>query len=121
MGGQGAPLVGIWHKALLMNLKNIEYPCVFLNIGGVSNITYLDKKNNIPFSFDIGIGNGPLDSVMQNYFNKSFDKNGKISLNGVINYQAIDKVLNDPWYKISPPKSIDKHYLNNLLFLNIGT
>ena len=120
LGGQGAPLVGIWHKALLMNLKNIEYPCVFLNIGGVSNITYLDKKNNIPFSFDIGIGNGPLDSVMQNYFNKSLDKNGEISLNGIINYQAINKVLNDPWYKISPPKSIDKHYLNNLLFLNIG-
>jgi len=120
LGGQGAPLVGIWHKALLMNLDNIKYPCVFLNIGGVSNITYLDKQNNIPFSFDIGIGNGPLDSVMQNHFNTSFDENGKISINGVINYKAIDKILNDPWYKVFPPKSIDKHYLNNLLLLNIA-
>jgi len=120
LGGQGAPLVGIWHKALLMNLDNIKYPCVFLNIGGVSNITYLDKQNNIPFSFDIGIGNGPLDSVMQNHFNTIFDENGKISLNGVINYKAIDKILNDPWYKVFPPKSIDKHYLNNLLLLNIA-
>jgi len=120
LGGQGAPLVGIWHKALLMNLDNIKYPCVFLNIGGVSNITYLDKQNNIPFSFDIGIGNGPLDSVMQNHFNTIFDENGKISLNGLINYKAIDKILNDPWYKVFPPKSIDKHYLNNLLLLNIA-
>ena len=119
LGGQGAPLVGIWHKALSMNLDNIKYPCVFLNIGGVSNITYLSKKNDIPYSFDIGIGNGPLDSVIQNYFNKSFDVDGKISLDGVINYQAIDAILNDPWYKLFPPKSIDKYYLNNLLFLNI--
>ena len=120
LGGQGAPLVGIWHKALSMNIKKIQYPCVFVNIGGVSNITYIYNKNNIPFSFDIGIGNGPLDLVMQKYFNKSYDENGETSLNGDINYQVLNIILNDPWYKLSPPKSIDKYYLNNLLFLNIG-
>ena len=120
LGGQGAPLVGIWHKALLHNLNNIKYPCVFLNIGGVSNITYIEKKNNIPYSFDIGIGNGPLDFIMQKFYNKNFDENGKISLLGEINYKSINNILNDPWFKKTPPKSIDKNYLNNLLFLNIN-
>ena len=120
LGGQGAPLIGIWHKALLNNLNNIKYPCVFLNIGGVSNITYIEQKNNIPYSFDIGIGNGPLDFIMQKFYNKNFDKNGKISLHGEINYQSLNNVLNDPWFKKIPPKSIDKNYLNNLLFLNIN-
>ena len=120
LGGQGAPLIGIWHKALLNNLNNIKYPCVFLNIGGVSNITYIEQKNNIPYSFDIGIGNGPLDFIMQKFYNKNFDENGKISLHGEINYQSINNILNDPWFKIAPPKSIDKNYLNNLLFLNIN-
>ncbi|MBC8304701.1 MAG: anhydro-N-acetylmuramic acid kinase [Pelagibacterales bacterium] len=120
LGGQGAPLIGIWHKALLNNLNNIKYPCVFLNIGGVSNITYIEQKNNIPYSFDIGIGNGPLDFIMQKFYNKNFDKNGKISLFGEINYQSLNNILNDPWFKKNPPKSIDKNYLNNLLFLNIN-
>ena len=120
LGGQGAPLVGIWHKALLNNLNNIKYPCVLLNIGGVANITYIEQKNNIPYSFDIGIGNGPLDFIMQKFYNKNFDENGKISLHGEINYQSINNILNDPWFKIAPPKSIDKNYLNNLLFLNIN-
>jgi len=120
LGGQGAPLIGIWHKALLNNLNNIKYPCVFLNIGGVSNITYIEQKNNIPYSFDIGIGNGPLDFIMQKFYNKNFDKNGKISLHGEINYQSLNNILNDPWFKKIPPKSIDKNYLNNLLFLNIN-
>jgi anhydro-N-acetylmuramic acid kinase len=120
LGGQGAPLVGIWHKALLHNLYNIKYPCVFLNIGGVSNITYIEQKNNIPYSFDIGIGNGPLDFIMKKFYNKNYDKSGKISLHGNINYKAINNILNDPWYKEIPPKSIDKNYLNNLLFLNIN-
>ena len=120
LGGQGAPLIGIWHKALLNNLNNLKYPCVFLNIGGVSNITYIEQKNNIPYSFDIGIGNGPLDFIMQKFYNKNFDKNGKISLLGEINYQSLNNILNDPWFKKTPPKSIDKNYLNNLLFLNIN-
>jgi len=120
LGGQGAPLVGIWHKTLLMNIQNINYPCVFINVGGVSNITYIDNINNTPFSFDIGVGNGPLDLVMQKFFNKSYDVNGKISFNGDINHKSINNILNDPWYKTPPPKSIDKNYLNHLVFNNIS-
>jgi anhydro-N-acetylmuramic acid kinase len=40
-GGQGAPLVPVYHRALAQSLER-EGPIVVLNIGGVSNITYID-------------------------------------------------------------------------------
>ena len=116
LGGEGAPLVGIWHKALLSSIKDAVFPCVFLNIGGVSNITYLENKNDIPYCFDIGIGNGPIDYTMQKYYNIPFDEDGKISLEGSINESIIKNILKNNWYKKLPPKSIDKSHFN--IFIN---
>ena len=115
LGGEGAPLVGIWHKTLLMGSKDPIFPCVFLNIGGVSNITYIENEYEIPYSFDIGVGNGPIDMVMEKYFDISFDKGGKISLKGVINKNSIQTILTNEWFKKFPPKSIDKSSLNRLI------
>ena len=67
LGGEGAPLVGIWHKALLNSIKDAVFPCIFLNIGGVSNINLYKNKQDIPYCFDIGIGNGPIDYTMQKF------------------------------------------------------
>ena len=42
-GGQGAPLVPAYHAALARSLPAPfagSYPVVFVNIGGISNITY---------------------------------------------------------------------------------
>ena len=118
LGGQGAPLVGIWHKVLTQSISKQKYPCVFLNIGGVSNITYIENMDDLPYSFDIGVGNGPLDIVMQKYYKKNFDMGGTISLKGNINYKILNNILEDSWFKTSPPKSIDKNYLNNLIFFH---
>ena len=115
LGGEGAPLVGIWHKTLLMGSKDPIFPCVFLNIGGVSNITYIENEYEIPYSFDIGVGNGPIDMVMEKYFDISFDKGGKISLKGVVNKNSIYNILTNEWFKKLPPKSIDKSSLNILI------
>ena len=116
LGGQGAPLVAIWHKVLSQSISKQKYPCVFLNIGGVSNITYIENMDDLPYSFDIGVGNGPLDLVMQKYYKKQFDMGGTISLKGNINYKILNNILEDSWFKTSPPKSMDKNYLNNLIF-----
>ena len=118
LGGQGAPLVAIWHKVLSQSISKQKYPCVFLNIGGVSNITYIENKDDLPYSFDIGVGNGPLDLVMQKYYKKQFDMGGTISLKGNINYKILNNILEDSWFKTSPPKSIDKNYLNDLIFFH---
>ena len=57
-GGQGAPLTPIYHKALMKHLKIVD-PRLIVNIGGITNATYLNRGNI--FSTDIGPGNCLID------------------------------------------------------------
>ena len=90
-GGQGAPLTPIYHKALMKHLK-IADPRLIVNIGGITNVTYLDRGNI--FSTDIGPGNCLVDKWIKKNFNKDFDTDGKISLEGKINLNIADNFLN---------------------------
>ena len=81
-GGEGAPLVPIYHAAIAK--KSLKLPVAILNIGGVSNVTIV--KNDWSFiGYDIGPGNGPIDSIVQDKLNVDFDKDGKISKKGQFN------------------------------------
>ena len=73
-GGEGAPLVPIFHKNLILQ-KNLDLPVGVLNIGGVSNITIIQNQNNF-LGFDTGPGNGPLDLLVNNRLKISMDNNG---------------------------------------------
>ena len=91
-GGEGAPLVPIFHKNLILQ-KSLDLPVGVLNIGGVSNITIIkDKKDFI--GFDTGPGNGPLDLLMYNRYKISMDENGNIANTGHINNRVKEKTLN---------------------------
>ena len=91
-GGEGAPLVPIFHKKLILNSK-LDYPSAILNIGGISNITIvtLDKKL---IGFDIGPGNGPLDKLIKKKLNLNMDKDGQLSKAGIINKDLKKKTFN---------------------------
>ena len=43
LGGQGAPIAPIYHQ-FIMERSNLELPSCFLNIGGISNLTFWDGK-----------------------------------------------------------------------------
>ena len=103
-GGQGAPLAPIFHKFLIKKNK-LELPSLFLNIGGVSNITYYDKEHLI--GFDVGPGNGLIDLYMRSKFNKNFDQNGEKASFGMINEDFINKFKLNKFHKLSYPKSLD--------------
>ena len=78
-GGQGAPLVPIFHKALQTKLKIKYMPLLFVNIGGISNVTYIKcKSQEIIVSLDTGPGNFLIDKIIQlKSKNKiQFDKDG---------------------------------------------
>ena len=90
-GGQGAPLTPIYHKALMKHLKIID-PRLIVNIGGITNVTYLNKGNI--FSTDIGPGNCLIDKWVKKNFDKNFDKDGKISLEGKVDENLADIFLN---------------------------
>ena len=77
-GGQGAPLVPIYHNTIFpSNNKNI----LIINIGGISNYTFLSK--NKFFSSDIGPGNVLIDSFCKRFFKKNFDNKGQLSKMGM--------------------------------------
>ena len=106
-GGQGAPLVPIFHKLLQKKLQ-IKIPVVFINIGGISNITYVGKNDEI-ISFDSGPGNFLIDKLLQikSHGKIQFDKNGEIAFEGRVDKNILDSYLNNSYYDYLPPKSLD--------------
>ena len=78
-GGQGAPLTPIFHKFILQKLKsdNLTFDGI-VNIGGISNITYINKDKI--FATDIGPGNCLLDEWCKQFYNTDYDEGGKKSL-----------------------------------------
>ena len=103
-GGQGAPLVPIFHKVIFSSKKNVA----IINIGGISNITLLKGKTNI-YSTDIGPGNVLIDEFCRINFKKNFDKNGEIASLGSVNTQYINKWLNLKIFKKKIPRSYNKN------------
>ncbi|RYE06084.1 MAG: anhydro-N-acetylmuramic acid kinase [Rickettsiaceae bacterium] len=111
-GGQGAPLVPIFHKCLLQ--KEV-IPLAIINVGGVANITFIYKDDLL--AFDTGPGNGLIDDAMNKYFDKSFDQDGSIAASGNIDYSMIDSMLEHDFFKQLPPKSLDRGNFNVFLAL----
>ena len=110
-GGEGAPLVPIFHKNLILQ-KNFDLPVGVLNIGGVSNITIIKNKNDF-LGFDTGPGNGPLDLLVYNRLNMSMDKNGSIANKGRINNKIKEKTV-DLLRKNFQTISFDRNSLDNV-------
>jgi anhydro-N-acetylmuramic acid kinase len=111
-GGQGAPLVPIFHKLLQKKLQ-LKMPVIFVNIGGISNLTYLDINDNM-ISFDSGPGNFLIDKLLQSDSQNKiqYDKDGKIAFQGCVDKTIIDSYLSDPYYNSIPPKSLDVNNFN---------
>ncbi len=109
-GGEGAPLAPIYHKLLVKDFndkKKLELPVIILNIGGIANITLINKKNEM-HSMDIGPGNCLIDKWIRLNSDKKFDRDGNISRSGTIDKFILDQAL-DNFYnnKISKKKSLD--------------
>ena len=85
-GGQGAPLTPVFHHLIALQ-NNINLTSLFLNIGGISNITIIKEKNNLSdlFSKDLGPGNCLIDSWVRKNSNKKIDEDGNLALSGTKN------------------------------------
>ena len=103
LGGEGAPLVPIFHKAIFSKHKR---KIMVVNIGGISNFTYLEGKKCFLAS-DIGPGNTLIDNFCLKKFNKNFDKNGLMAGKGTVNLKLVDEWLSKNIFKKIIPRSYD--------------
>jgi anhydro-N-acetylmuramic acid kinase len=106
-GGQGAPFVPVYHRALAQSLER-EGPMVVVNIGGVSNITYIDGADTL-IACDTGPGNALLDDYMYRTMSQPFDCDGRLASQGVADQAWVARVLDHPVFALPPPKSLDRN------------
>lgn len=106
-GGQGAPLVPVYHQALTRGLDR-PHPVAVLNIGGVSNVTYIDGIPD-PFACDTGPGNALIDDFMRERAGHSFDAAGVNAAQGRVDEAAVARVLAHPFFSAKLPKSLDRN------------
>ncbi|MBT3351983.1 MAG: anhydro-N-acetylmuramic acid kinase [Nitrospinaceae bacterium] len=104
-GGMGAPLTPWAHRTLF---ENSNYPCAFLNLGGISNITYIPPSSEDGImGFDAGPANMALDTLANKISGgkAQFDLGGEIAARGQINEKALASLMEHPYLKLRPPKS----------------
>src|ERR1700749_928677 len=106
-GGQGAPLVPVYHRALTQSLER-EGPIVVVNIGGVANITYIDGSDTL-IACDTGPGNALLDDFMFRTMHSPFDCEGRFAAQGYADEGWIKRALELPFFSKPPPKSLDRN------------
>lgn len=119
--GQGAPLVSYLDFVLFSHRARGR---VLLNIGGVANVTGIPASAPIDkiIAFDTGPGNALIDAAVVHFSEgkKSFDEDGVIAKQGKVINEFLQKLLDHPYFKKEPPKSLDKEtfgrlYLQKLL------
>lgn len=106
-GGQGAPLVPVYHRALAQSLERL-HPVAVLNVGGVANITYIDHLPD-PFACDTGPGNALIDDFIRERAGHAFDAAGVNAAQGQVDEEAVARVLAHPFFSMKPPKSLDRN------------
>lgn len=109
-GGQGAPLVPAYHAALARSRPDVfqgRYPVVFVNIGGISNITYVPEYG-YPVAFDTGPGNALIDQWVQREGGIPYDDGGRIASEGGIIRTVVADYLEKPFFDMPGPKSLDR-------------
>jgi anhydro-N-acetylmuramic acid kinase len=105
-GGQGAPMVPVFHRALVRALDR-PHPVGVLNLGGVANLTYIDGDEIA--ACDIGPGNALIDDFLRLRTGMQFDLDGRTAATGSIDEDAVARVLAHPYFARRPPKSLDRN------------
>lgn len=114
VGGEGAPLVTVFDYYFL---KSKDKNVIALNIGGISNITYLKKNCKIDevVAFDCGPGNCLIDICAKRFFGVDYDYNGEFARQGKIIEEMLNELKTIEFIYKSPPKSTGRELFNEKL------
>lgn len=105
-GGQGAPLVPVFHRALVRMLGRTQ-PIGVINLGGVANLTYVAGDDLV--AFDAGPGNALIDDFMRLRTGASCDHDGETAAAGRVDEDALARLLTHTYFTRRPPKSLDRN------------
>ena len=108
-GGQGAPLVPIYHAALVRDLPR---PLAVMNIGGVANVTWIGADDTL-LAFDTGPGNGPIDDWCARRAGRRFDEDGALAAAGKVDRPRLERFSEHRYFARKPPKSLDRGDFND--------
>ncbi|TAN63811.1 MAG: anhydro-N-acetylmuramic acid kinase [Magnetospirillum sp.] len=103
-GGQGAPLVPVYHRALATGL---DVPVAVLNLGGVGNVTWIGTDGGL-LAFDTGPGNALIDDWALIHTGRPVDEGGRLAAGGCIDAAAVAAFAGHPYFDRTPPKSLDR-------------
>lgn len=103
-GGQGAPLVPVYHAALVRDLPR---PLAVVNVGGVANVTWIGADDAL-LAFDTGPGNGPIDDWCVRRAGQRYDKDGMLAATGTIDRTRLERFSEHRFFAKMPPKSLDR-------------
>ena len=106
-GGQGAPVVPVFHRAMVRLLKRAP-PVAVLNIGGVANLTFIDGKDDL-IAFDTGPGNALIDDFVRQRTGQPQDDGGRAAAAGSVDEAAVARILKHLFFAKPPPKSLDRN------------
>ena len=103
-GGQGAPLVPVYHRALAAGL---DAPLAILNLGGVGNVTWISDDGSL-LAFDTGPGNALIDDWALAHTGRPVDVDGRLAAGGRVRRDAVEAFLHHTYFDRHPPKSLDR-------------
>lgn len=110
-GGEGAPMVALVDELLY---RDGTRPRVLLNIGGISNFTYLpsQQSDTVPVTTDCGPGNVLVNLAMQNLLGRKYDEDGTVAASGSVQPELLKSMLEDPFFKLPLPKTTGPELFN---------
>jgi anhydro-N-acetylmuramic acid kinase len=119
-GGQGAPFVPIYHRALAAKEPK---PVAVLNIGGVANVTWVGVASDGVsgsglLAFDTGPGVALIDDWVRKTVGGRWDEGGKLAASGKVDTARLAKLLDHPFFDLPPPKSLDRNSFKTDFLLN---
>ena len=106
-GGHGAPLAGILDDLWLKSPATRAA----LNLGGIANVTVV-RPDQPPLAFDTGPGNCLLDEAARRTTGEAHDHDGRLALDGSARPDLLERLLQDPYYALEPPKSTGREHFH---------
>jgi len=111
-GGEGAPLVPLYHAALLLRERRHETVAI-LNIGGVANVSWVSfadgGEDPQMVAFDTGPGNAMLDDWAKIHTGQACDTDGNLAARGLCHEEVVLGLMATPYFDETPPKTLDRN------------